>query len=602
MSDTRRDKRAPVALKVRYKSATVNQFLEHYSEDISRGGTFIKSKKPMAVGTLLKFELQLQDESRLIHGVGRVVWKREVEDASESKPPGMGIKFIKMDADSRALVQKILDTRGDAPGRFEGDAAADGNGASTSAGEFFPSTTPEDEMPPPEDRTAVRHASEFLAEALADTDGAAATEARAGAEEARKRTEEIERARAESLRPEAADTVRRDADAAAPETVRQDVGTADTLLVKPPAEDVASPGTAEAGTGPSDADTADGPGAEDARGEAEGAGDNLGPEAAADTPGAGRPTADDARPATAARGADAPREPRSKALPMAVALVAVGLVVYLVLSNTGLLGGPSDADMEAAVAVDEVDLVAEPPPVDEPAAAEPEPEPEPADVPRVAVPVQVEGKVDGPVTFLVDGTEVGDDLDAIELPIGEAATVRAVALGHTSEPQTITATEDGNPPLTFELVEMPYMLMVETEPPGVRVRAGGGTVTTPGRLRVRRPTDPVVVTATRRGFQPVRQELPLSEFRADESEGEMQATLELELQPATPAPKAPPKAKGETPTEPKEAKEPTEPKEAKEPTEPKPAAEPEAPPAEPKEAKEPPQKAPAEPKDSAEGE
>lgn len=66
MTDTRKDKRAPVSLKVRFKSATVDEFVEHYSRDISHGGLFIKSKQPMAIGTLLKFELQLKDESKQI--------------------------------------------------------------------------------------------------------------------------------------------------------------------------------------------------------------------------------------------------------------------------------------------------------------------------------------------------------------------------------------------------------------------------------------------------------------------------------------------------------------------------------------------------------
>ena len=115
MADTRKDKRAPVSLKVRFKSATLDEFVEQYSGDISRGGIFIKSKKPMKVGTLLKFEFQLKDQSRLIHGVGRVVWRREPGGDSA---PGMGIKFIKMDADSRQLVQDIVETR-DGPGAFD---------------------------------------------------------------------------------------------------------------------------------------------------------------------------------------------------------------------------------------------------------------------------------------------------------------------------------------------------------------------------------------------------------------------------------------------------------------------------------------------------
>src|SRR5690606_37793491 len=52
MADTRKDKRAPISLKVRFKSATLDEFIEQYSADISRGGIFIKSKSPMSVGTL----------------------------------------------------------------------------------------------------------------------------------------------------------------------------------------------------------------------------------------------------------------------------------------------------------------------------------------------------------------------------------------------------------------------------------------------------------------------------------------------------------------------------------------------------------------------
>ena len=53
MTDTRKDKRAPISLKVRFKSATVDEFIEQYSKDISKGGIFIKSNKnspPMSIG------------------------------------------------------------------------------------------------------------------------------------------------------------------------------------------------------------------------------------------------------------------------------------------------------------------------------------------------------------------------------------------------------------------------------------------------------------------------------------------------------------------------------------------------------------------------
>jgi uncharacterized protein (TIGR02266 family) len=170
--------------------------------DISKGGLFIKSKTPMSIGTLLKFEFRLKDESRLIHGVGRVVWKRD-EDGGAGKAPGMGIKFIKMDPESRALVDKMVGKRGDAPGRYEegqegGEAPAE---PAAGGGSFFPSTTPQNQLPPPEDRTQVRHASEFLASALSEGGAKSASkDAEKKAEEARKRTEEIEKKRAEAAK------------------------------------------------------------------------------------------------------------------------------------------------------------------------------------------------------------------------------------------------------------------------------------------------------------------------------------------------------------------------------------------------------------------
>ncbi len=118
MVDQRRDKRAPASLKVKYKSATVDEFIEHFGADVSRGGIFVKTKKPIENGALLKLELQLHDASPVIHGIGRVCWRREqVQDSS--LPAGMGIKFIKLDPDSRAVVDRIVRGRGERASRFE---------------------------------------------------------------------------------------------------------------------------------------------------------------------------------------------------------------------------------------------------------------------------------------------------------------------------------------------------------------------------------------------------------------------------------------------------------------------------------------------------
>ncbi|MDH3202623.1 MAG: TIGR02266 family protein [Myxococcales bacterium] len=183
MADARTDKRTLLSLKIRYKSSTLQDFIERYSSDISRGGVFIKAKKPLAVGTLLKFEFLLQDQSTLIHGVGRVVWRRDPSEADAHNPSGMGIKFIKMDPDSRALVQRIAEGR-ESPGVYE----------QGERGQLIDTPVPSAASTPvPDDRTKVRHVSEFLASALEEGGaGEAATrEAQAGARRARQLSHDI---------------------------------------------------------------------------------------------------------------------------------------------------------------------------------------------------------------------------------------------------------------------------------------------------------------------------------------------------------------------------------------------------------------------------
>jgi uncharacterized protein (TIGR02266 family) len=118
MVDQRRDKRAPASLKVKYKSANVDQFIEQFGTDVSRGGMFIKTKTPLEMGTLLKLELQLSDASPVIQGMGRVCWRRAAS-ADPGLPVGMGLKFIKLEDLSRATIERIVEKRGDTPSRFD---------------------------------------------------------------------------------------------------------------------------------------------------------------------------------------------------------------------------------------------------------------------------------------------------------------------------------------------------------------------------------------------------------------------------------------------------------------------------------------------------
>ncbi|HVK87680.1 MAG TPA: TIGR02266 family protein, partial [Kofleriaceae bacterium] len=106
--NTRQAKRTPVTLKIKFKSETLEQFIERYAVDVSQGGIFIRTKEPLAVGTQMRFEFQLKDASPLIAGEGTVVWTRENDPSRPAIAPGMGVRFDKLADGSQAVLEKIL--------------------------------------------------------------------------------------------------------------------------------------------------------------------------------------------------------------------------------------------------------------------------------------------------------------------------------------------------------------------------------------------------------------------------------------------------------------------------------------------------------------
>ena len=97
----------PVVLKIRFKSASLKDFIRKHAIDVSQGGIFIRTKSPLEVGTPLKFEFLLREEEPLIDGEATVVWTRD-EASKEDADPGMGLRFDRLPGASKNVLEKIL--------------------------------------------------------------------------------------------------------------------------------------------------------------------------------------------------------------------------------------------------------------------------------------------------------------------------------------------------------------------------------------------------------------------------------------------------------------------------------------------------------------
>lgn len=111
-NDRRRETRAPIELKVEYKR--LNTFFYDYTKNISKGGTFIKTEKPLDIGTIFLFKLMLPAQSTPIALRGEVRWVvKEGEPLPPQVPdghePGMGIKFVYDSIDQREQLEHIVE-------------------------------------------------------------------------------------------------------------------------------------------------------------------------------------------------------------------------------------------------------------------------------------------------------------------------------------------------------------------------------------------------------------------------------------------------------------------------------------------------------------
>ncbi|MFN0062003.1 MAG: Hsp70 family protein [Myxococcaceae bacterium] len=94
----------PVSLRIRLPYVSEEEFAARYGSHVGRAGIFIATRSPKPEGTALSFELILQDGTRLLRGEG---WVAEVRPHASGAPSGMLIRFRRLDARSKSLIDRM---------------------------------------------------------------------------------------------------------------------------------------------------------------------------------------------------------------------------------------------------------------------------------------------------------------------------------------------------------------------------------------------------------------------------------------------------------------------------------------------------------------
>jgi type IV pilus assembly protein PilZ len=105
--ERRKSGRAAVQLPIEYER--LNALLSDYTHNISRGGTFIRTDRPLPAETVLSFTIEAPrlGEPILLRGVVR--WTVEPGQAGADRPAGMGIEFVFDSPEQKAALEDRLD-------------------------------------------------------------------------------------------------------------------------------------------------------------------------------------------------------------------------------------------------------------------------------------------------------------------------------------------------------------------------------------------------------------------------------------------------------------------------------------------------------------
>lgn len=106
-ADRRSAQRAAIELSVEYKR--LNTFFADYTRNISKGGTFIRTDRPLAIGTEFVFALSIRNLTEPLRLRGRVKWIVTSAEATESAPAGMGIEFQYASDAERAATEAVVE-------------------------------------------------------------------------------------------------------------------------------------------------------------------------------------------------------------------------------------------------------------------------------------------------------------------------------------------------------------------------------------------------------------------------------------------------------------------------------------------------------------
>lgn len=87
---------------------TVDGFITDWAVNISRGGMFINTRNPLAIGSTVRLIISLPDAAFPFDLTGKVIRVSEFDNV-QNQVPGMGIEFVDVDEEKQVRIERFVE-------------------------------------------------------------------------------------------------------------------------------------------------------------------------------------------------------------------------------------------------------------------------------------------------------------------------------------------------------------------------------------------------------------------------------------------------------------------------------------------------------------
>ena len=94
-----------VATNIEIKFRETGSFVRSYMLNVTNGGIFLKTEKPLIIDAEVTMHIQLPDDQETMTIEGRVVW---ANTKSKAFPAGMGIQFTQITSEHKDKIKAFV--------------------------------------------------------------------------------------------------------------------------------------------------------------------------------------------------------------------------------------------------------------------------------------------------------------------------------------------------------------------------------------------------------------------------------------------------------------------------------------------------------------